>query len=149
VIADIRMINLHLFNFLTGHRNTADLTADELKKRISDFHKLNVAHVQEYVKRVSDYLKKTLTDMQRSKVIISPLVFRMFKGDFEQEDFLRFENSTYGLKFIITNLDKEAAIHLEFYRKVRQGRLSTLALRKLEVIIFESRPTIRISLPRS
>lgn len=40
VIADIRMINLHFYNYLTD-------------KCYLDFKKLNIAHFQEHYKRVS------------------------------------------------------------------------------------------------
>jgi hypothetical protein len=109
VIADIRMINLHISNFLGNLKDTKD--SDRAKKS-QDLKKINIAHVNEYSKRVSDYLKKTFQEMQRSRITIAPIIFRTLRHLYQEEDFLRFENQVYGLKFMITNLDKEAVMHL-------------------------------------
>lgn len=126
------MINLHLHNFLHGLMRE-DARERDKEKKIQDFHKLNLAHFQEHVKRVEEYLKRSFREISRTKLVLSPICFRFLKPKYKEEDFLRYENQNYGVKFILTDLEKEALLHLEIYKKVRQGRWSGLALRKLEV----------------
>jgi hypothetical protein len=151
VIADIRMINLHLFNFMCGLKRDEGREGDK-EKKMQDFHKLNIAHFQEHSKRVEEYLKKSFREMTRTKLVLSPVSFRFFKPRYKDEDFLRFENENYGVKFVLTDLEKEALLHIEIYKISRGGRWSSLALRKLEVKVslridkFPQRlvPTIRV-----
>ena len=51
------------------------------KKKIDEFKRVSTAHFQEYVKRVGDYLKKTFMDMDKIKLVLSPVVFRVFKEE--------------------------------------------------------------------
>lgn len=130
------MINLHVSNFLTTAHSLKDI---DKAKRSQDLRKLNFAHMHEYSKRVSDYLKKTFQELQRSKITIAPIIFRTLRSSYKDENFLRFENQVYGLKFVLTNLDKEAVMYLELYRRVRGGRVSTDALKRLEVTVLQFR----------
>lgn len=105
------MINLHLFNFIHGLKKDEGREGEK-EKKLHDFHKLNLAHFQEHVKRVEDYLKRSFREMTRTKLVLSPLCFRFLRPKHKDEDFLRFENQNYGLKFILTDLEKEGLLHI-------------------------------------
>lgn len=83
VIADIRMINLHITNVLSASNISRD-RQNEMNKRNQDLKKLNIAHIHQYSKRVSDYLKKTYQEMEKSKITIAPIIFRMLKNVYQQ-----------------------------------------------------------------
>ena len=62
---------------------------------------------------ISDYLKKCLKDMAKTRVSLSPLIYRSLRSKIlTDEDFLRFENHNYGVKFIFTDLLKEYLMNI-------------------------------------
>jgi hypothetical protein len=72
------MINLHLHNYIADKREGQKDVDRE--KNNSTFKKLNKAHILEYDKRVSEYLKKCFKDALRIKVSLTPLTFRFFRN---------------------------------------------------------------------
>lgn len=127
------MINLHVFNFLCEYSSTkAGRTIT--KESMEEFKKLSLSHFQEHLKFISEYLKKCLKDMAKTRVSLSPLVFRPLRQRLQaDEDFLRFENHNYGVKFVFTELLKDCLMNLDVYRRAGGTRVAGMAMRKLEV----------------
>jgi hypothetical protein len=89
LISGIRMINLHVYNYLCDHSNPR--SKDKPKEPHEEFKKLNMAHFQEHMKFISEYLRKCLKDMSKTRVSLSPLVYRPIRARvLNDEDFLRF-----------------------------------------------------------
>ena len=93
-----------------------------------------MAYFNEFSRLTSDYLRRSIEDMNNSKIVISPLFYRKIRDRINEENFLRFENESYGIKYTLYDLNKEAFLNMEIYRRREGGRVSTLALRKLEVL---------------
>jgi hypothetical protein len=84
------------------------------------------------MKFISEYLRKCLKDMAKTRFSLSPLVFRPLRGRLRSdEDFLRFENHNYGVKFVFTELLKECLMNIEVYRRSGGTRFGGTAMRKL------------------
>jgi hypothetical protein len=84
------------------------------------------------MKFISEYLRKCLKDMAKTRFSLSPLVFRPLRGRLlSDEDFLRFENHNYGVKFVFTELLKECLMNIEIYRRSGGTRFGGTAMRKL------------------
>jgi triphosphoribosyl-dephospho-CoA synthetase len=125
------MINLHVFNYLCEHSSTRGAKT-VTRESSEEFKKLSLSHFQEHLKFISEYLRKCLKDMAKTRVALSPLVFRPLRQRLQvDEDFLRFENHNYGVKFVFTELLKECLMNLEVYRRVGGTRVAGTAMRKL------------------
>lgn len=89
------MINLHIFNFLCNNQPNPnsrfkDKTDKVREKQLQDLQNLNIAHFQEHLKFISEYVSRSIKDMAKTKFILPPVAYRVLKSRLEDEDFLRF-----------------------------------------------------------